>query len=102
MILVVGATGLLGTEICKRLRSRESPTRALVRLDAPGEAAIRRLGIDVVHGDLKNRQSIGAACRGCSTVITTANSMSSRNRADSFESVDRDGTLNLLNEAERA
>ncbi|PYP16557.1 MAG: hypothetical protein DMD52_07275 [Gemmatimonadetes bacterium] len=31
MILVVGATGLLGGEICRRLRERGQPVRALAR-----------------------------------------------------------------------
>jgi uncharacterized protein YbjT (DUF2867 family) len=63
---------------------------------------VRGLGIDVVHGDLKSRESVDAACHGCSSVITTANSMSSRQRRDSFETVDRDGSLTLLHAAERA
>jgi uncharacterized protein YbjT (DUF2867 family) len=102
MILVVGATGLLGAEICKRLQARGQPTRALVRRGSPREAEVRRLGVEIVYGDLKDSGSLDAACRDCSIVITTANSMSSRQRGDSFESVDRDGALRLLRAAERA
>jgi uncharacterized protein YbjT (DUF2867 family) len=36
MILVVGATGLLGTEICKRLRKKNLPVRgSLVLVRGP-------------------------------------------------------------------
>jgi uncharacterized protein YbjT (DUF2867 family) len=102
MILVVGATGLLGAEICKQLQIRGQPTRALVRRGSPREAMISQLGVEVVQGDLKEPESVDAACHGSSIVITTANSMSSRQRGDSFESVDRDGSLYLLRAAQRA
>ena len=101
MILIVGATGLLGIEICKRLQILGLPVRALVRRGSAREAEVRSLGVDVVHGDLKEPHSVDAACRGCSAVITTANSMLSRRRGDSFEAVDRDGALLLLRAAER-
>jgi uncharacterized protein YbjT (DUF2867 family) len=102
MILVAGATGLLGTEICKRLCARGLPTRALVRPGSPREATIRTMGATVVHGDLKDPASIENACRGASVVITTVNSMLARRRGDSLESVDRDGSLTLLRVATAA
>src|SRR4051794_18375878 len=37
MVLVVGATGLVGTEVCRRLRARGEPVRALVRSTSAGE-----------------------------------------------------------------
>ena len=37
MILVVGATGLLGTEICRRLAKRGEKVRALVRTTSSPE-----------------------------------------------------------------
>jgi NADH dehydrogenase len=102
MILVAGSTGLLGTEICTRLCARGLPTRALVRPGSPREATICALGATVVHGDLKDPASVGNACRGASVVITTVNSMLARQRGDSLESVDRDGSLTLLRAATAA
>jgi uncharacterized protein YbjT (DUF2867 family) len=102
MILVVGATGLLGCEICKQRQARGLPTRALVREGSAREAAVRALGVEVVYGDLRQPHSMNTACQGCSAVITTANSMSARHPGDSFETVDRDGSLALLQAAERA
>jgi NADH dehydrogenase len=100
--LVVGATGLLGTEICRRLRARGKPVRALVRFGSANESNLRALGAEIVHGDLKDRASLEAACRSASRVVTTANVMTSRRRGDSLESVDRDGQLALLDAAKRA
>jgi NAD(P)H-binding len=69
MILVVGATGWLGTEICRRLRARGHATCALVREGSPKEPLLREL----VQGDLKDPRSLQSACRGVHVVITTAN-----------------------------
>jgi uncharacterized protein YbjT (DUF2867 family) len=102
VILVVGATGLLGTEVCRRLSAQGHPTRALVRPGSPGESALRALNASIVHGDLKDRASLDAACRGASVVITTANSILSRRAGDSLETVDRDGSLSLLRAASGA
>jgi uncharacterized protein YbjT (DUF2867 family) len=99
VILVVGATGLLGAEVCRRLSARGHPMRALVRPGSPRESALRALDASIVHGDLKDPASLDAACRGASVVITTANSMMSRRGGDSLESVDRDGSLSLLQSA---
>ena len=47
MILVVGATGILGSEICRRLRSRDLAVRAFVRAGSPKEAALRDIGVEI-------------------------------------------------------
>jgi uncharacterized protein YbjT (DUF2867 family) len=99
MTLVVGSTGALGFEICRRLRSEDLPVRALVRPGAPREGELHQLGAEIVYGDLKNPPSLDAACRGIHSVITTANAMTSCQQGDSLQSVDRDGHLSLLKAA---
>jgi putative NADH-flavin reductase len=76
MILVVGATGLLGTRICERLRADGQPVRALIRRTSnPGKVqALRSLGCELTIGDLKNPPQIHSACQGISAVISTASS----------------------------
>ena len=37
MILIVGSTGLVGTEICRLLAEQKTPFRALVRADSAPE-----------------------------------------------------------------
>ena len=104
MILVVGATGLLGGEICRRLAARGLPIRALVRRtsDAARVDALRRLGAEVVTGDLKDRASIDAACRGADVVISTASTTLSRQPGDSIPRVDQEGQLRLVDAARAA
>ena len=99
MTLVVGATGALGLEICTRLRARDLPVRALVRGGSRGEAALDRLGVELVRGDLRDPASLKAACRGVSRVVTTASAVRPRRDGDSLKSVDLEGHLALVREA---
>jgi len=101
MILVVGATGLLGAEICRLVTQRGNPLRALVRgTSNPDRVAhLKSFGAEQVRGDLKDRPSLDAACRGVSAVISTASSTMSRQDGDSIESVDRQGQLSLIDAA---
>jgi uncharacterized protein YbjT (DUF2867 family) len=65
MYLVVGATGLLGNDVCRRLRQRGEPVTALIRPTANAERvrALREAGVALAYGDLKDPESLRAACR---------------------------------------
>jgi uncharacterized protein YbjT (DUF2867 family) len=104
MNVVVGATGLLGSEVCRLLAESGRPVRALVRPTSGASmiARLRDLGVEVMLGDLKDRDSIDALCRDAATVISTASSTLRRQEGDSIDSVDRQGQLNLVEAAERA
>ena len=101
MILVVGATGLLGRDICRRLAAARQPVRALVRRtsDPAKVDELKQSGAELVYGDLKNRPSLDPACRGVSAVITTASTTLSRQPDDSIRAVDQDGQLRLVDAA---
>jgi len=104
MNLIAGATGMLGSEICRLLREQGKPVRALVRSTSNPETLtrLRNSGAEVVQGDLKDPASLEAACRGATAVISTASSTISRQSGDSIDSVDRQGQLNLIEAAEKA
>jgi uncharacterized protein YbjT (DUF2867 family) len=101
MILVVGATGMLGCEICQRLAQRGETVRALVRTTSSTEKveSLRRSNIEVCIGDLKDPASLAAACRGVNEIISTASSTLSRQVGESIESVDDLGQLHLVEAA---
>jgi uncharacterized protein YbjT (DUF2867 family) len=101
MILVVGATGLLGSEICHQLSAAGHPVRALVRPTSNESRVegLRVLGAELVAGDLKARASLDAACAGAEVVITTASTTLSRQPDDTIASVDQDGQLQLIEAA---
>ena len=104
MNLIVGATGMLGGEICCLLAEQGRAVRVLARDSSTPEKVdrLRALGAEVVRGDLKDRASLETACRGASTVVSTASSTVSRQEGDSIENVDRQGQLNLVEAAEQA
>ena len=104
MNLIVGATGMLGGEVCRLLAEQGKAVRALVRETSNPEkvARLRGLGVEVVRGDLKNPPSLELACRRVSAVVSTASSTLSRQEGDSIESVDRQGQLKLIEAAEGA
>jgi uncharacterized protein YbjT (DUF2867 family) len=104
MILVVGATGLVGSEVCQRLIRRGESVRALVRITSSSDKveALKSAGAELFVGDLKDSPSIAAACRGVDGVISTASSTLSRQAGDSIQSVDEAGQLNLVRAAQDA
>jgi uncharacterized protein YbjT (DUF2867 family) len=104
MILVVGATGFLGTRICERLRAEGPAVRALVRKTSNPDKVktLSALGCELAIGDLKDPPQIQAACQGISALISTASSTLSRQLGDSIETVDLSGQLTLVNAARSA
>ncbi len=100
MILVVGATGLLGGAIVRRLVGHREKVRALVR-DSSAAEALREVGVETMSGDLKDPSSLSPACEGVSTLITTANS-AGRGGDDNVETVDVEGNRNLIEAASLA
>jgi len=104
MNLIVGATGMLGSEICRLIAEQGGAVRVLVRDSSNPEKVerLRGLGAEVVRGDLKDRASLEKACRGASAVVSTASSTVSRQEGDSIENVDRQGQMNLIEAAEEA
>ena len=102
--LLVGATGLLGPEICRHLISAGHHVRALVRKssNAARRAELSGLGVELVEGDLKDPASLARACAGAQAVVSTASSTLSRQEGDSIETVDRKGQLALVEAAKAA
>jgi len=93
MTLVVGATGLLGTEICRRLASAGKPFKAMVRAtsDPAKKNVLNQLGGELIEADLKNRSSLDRACQGATAVITTPTAILSQQQGDTFDTVDLHG-----------
>lgn len=104
MILVVGATGLVGSDVCLRLAKRGEPVRALVRVtsDKNKVETLRAAGVELCFGDLKEPESLAVACRGARAIVSTASSTLSRAAGDSIETVDAAGQLSLVSAAKAA
>ncbi|MBL8205528.1 MAG: SDR family oxidoreductase [Blastocatellia bacterium] len=98
MILVVGATGFLGGEICRRLTQAGQSVRGLVRAtsDPNITANLQELGVQLATGDLKDKASLVAACQGITSIISTATVTRSSQPGDSIELTDAAGQQALI------
>jgi uncharacterized protein YbjT (DUF2867 family) len=106
MILVVGATGMVGGEICRLLSERKQPYRALVRPASNPDkvTALKEIGAEVFEGDVRKPDTLKAAFAGVDTAICTISSMPFSYQAgeNDIASVDTQGVINLIDEAKEA
>ena len=102
MILVIGSTGLLGSEVCRQLRAQGRLVRGLVRPGSAKEATLRDSGVEIFHGDLRDGASVTEACRGVTSIISTATAMGSKDKSLSLRDIDRDAQLKLVRIAREA
>jgi dihydroflavonol-4-reductase len=70
-ILVTGATGLIGSNVCKLLVEAGRPARALARVGSD-VGPLERLGVELVAGDIVNADDVRAAAKGCAAVVNAA------------------------------
>ncbi|MET0886085.1 MAG: NAD-dependent epimerase/dehydratase family protein, partial [Mycetocola sp.] len=70
-VLVTGATGLIGANVCAELMDRGHTARALVR-EGSDARALAALGAEVVRGDIVSFPEVSRAADGCEYCIHTA------------------------------
>jgi len=103
MNLVVGATGSLGSEICRLLAAQGKPLRAMVRptADAAKAEQLKSLGAEVVQGSLHDPASLAAACRGATAVISTVSACPNSYQPpdNTIQNVDVEGVKKLIDAA---
>ncbi|HEY6090164.1 MAG TPA: SDR family oxidoreductase [Gemmatimonadaceae bacterium] len=104
MILVAGATGVLGSEIVRRLLDRGESVRAMVRATSDPEKVERleSAGAETVRADLKEPASLAPACAGVNAVISTVTTILTSQAGDSFEVTDGKGNMSLIDAARDA
>ena len=100
-VLVVGATGFLGMEICRQLVAANKKVKALVRTTSDENTVngLKQMGVETVTGDMKDYNSLVGAFKNTEAVISTATAVRSRGAGDSLETVDEDGQLNVVKAA---
>src|SRR4030042_2296826 len=106
MNLIVGATGMLGGEICRLLRKENLPVRAMVRetSDPVKVNNLKELGVEIVQGDLRKSSTFKPALQGVKTVIATASAMPFSYVPGENDPllVDRNGMISLIDAASDA
>lgn len=104
MILLVGATGDLGSRVARLLLSAGQTVRCLVRQNTD-DAPLRAVGAEISRGDLTEPATLASACDSADTVIATATAMTRRLQGRSQASirdVDEVGMGHLIGAAEAA
>ena len=106
MILVIGATGKLGSEICRLLTTEGKDVRAMVRKTSgqTNTRELKQMGIQLVTGDLRDYDSFQPALQGIDTVVATVSSMplSYVPGDNDIQHVDLHGMKHLIDEAKAA
>ena len=106
MSLVVGATGMVGGEVCRQLAAKHAPVSGVVRAtcDQAKRDALTEAGVELVQGDLRDRASLDAVCKGAKTVISTVSSMpfGYEPGKNDIQSVDLAGVTSLIDAAQAA
>jgi dihydroflavonol-4-reductase len=101
MVLVTGATGFLGHNLCPYLIQQGYQVRALVR-PTSDVAFLARLGVELCQGDVCDPPAVERAARGCCYVIHAAGRVRFWGSSLDFETANVVGTANVLHAAVRA
>jgi uncharacterized protein YbjT (DUF2867 family) len=99
VLLLTGATGLVGSAVLRRLTARGDQVRCLVR--DPRRLGAERVRVQLSIGDLSDPASWRHALRGVKTVVHLAATERDQPRA-TIEEIDGLAALRLLRAAERA
>ncbi|MBF8266671.1 MAG: dehydrogenase [Dehalococcoidia bacterium] len=97
MILVTGATGFVGRNVVKALRTRGKEVRCLVHTPSR-EKAVTDYRVEVAYGGIHDPSSLREAMRGVDTVVHLVAVIRERGN-QSFDLVNRGGTELVLQAA---
>lgn len=98
-VLVVGATGYLGKHIVTTLVGQNMATTALVR--NPQKLGKQLQGLTLIEAEVTQSSSLQGCCDGVDVVIS-ALGITTQQDGLSYDDVDFQGNLNVLNEALRS
>jgi nucleoside-diphosphate-sugar epimerase len=100
--LVTGATGLVGSHLVERLREQGWRVRALVRRP-DGARWLADLGVELVSGDILDRDAFAGAARGAEVIFHSAAMITPRrNGYDEYRIPNVEGTRNAIDAAAAA
>jgi nucleoside-diphosphate-sugar epimerase len=70
-VMVTGATGLIGSNVCRLLLEHGTTVRALVRPGSEVEP-LAELGVDLVEGDITSADDVRTAAKDCDAIVNSA------------------------------
>ena len=98
IMLVTGATGLVGSHVAEQAVRRGFRVRALVRPNADA-SLLRGLNMELAQGDLDQPDSLASACDGVTIVIHCAAKVGDWGRTNEYRRINVTGTQALLDAA---
>jgi uncharacterized protein YbjT (DUF2867 family) len=102
MILIVGASGKLGSRVAKKLLGEGQNVRAFSRDPGAKLTELGELGAELVQGDLRDPPSIERAIAGVDSVLTCAHALFPPDRHNRVSVVDGEGNRSLIDAATKA
>ena len=100
-VLVTGASGFIGSHLVDRCLCDGYRVRALVRKGNPRIRELRRAGVEVVEGDVREDAAVKAAMKGCDLVFHAAAITSDWGALQDFVDINVGGTRRVCDAAIR-
>ncbi|MFL5661899.1 MAG: SDR family oxidoreductase [Ktedonobacteraceae bacterium] len=100
MILIVGASGRLGSVVIRHLLAQGKSIRVMTR-NPLGLAHLKQQGIEIVGGDLRDPASLASACQGVEQVLAAAHALDGKGD-NNPQTVDDMGNRHLIDAAKAA
>ena len=99
LLLVTGATGLVGSHVVERAREQNVPARVLVRANSD-TSLLDEWGVDKVHGDMTDDASLKKAVDGVTFIVHCAAKVGDWGPVEDYRAVNVVGVESLLSAAE--
>lgn len=100
LMLVTGATGLVGGHVAERARERGLRVRALAR-EGSETRLLRDWGVELVSGDMTDAESLRKAVQDVTVIVHCAAKVGDWGPVDDYRRVNVQGLEQLLDAAER-
>src|SRR5216683_3294883 len=100
MILIVGASGHLGSVVAQRLLAQGKAVRAMTRTPLT-LAHLKEQGVEIVSGDLRDRASLASSCEGVEQALAAAHALVGKGD-NNPQTVDDTGNRQLIDAAKAA
>jgi len=95
-IAVTGASGHVGTNLCRMLIASSHEVKALIHNSMKG---LEGLDIEFIHGDIASESDLRKLCSGCQTVFHLAATISIRKKDSNCRRINVESCANLLRAA---
>jgi len=98
-VLITGATGFVGAHLVNACLDKGWKVRALVLPGDPGAAVLQHRGVEVVPGDIRDKEKVNTSCTGIDVIFHAAAVVTDWAPRQLFDEVTVGGTRNICEAA---